>query len=149
MFSNFLLTIVSIYGFGVVSITSALSPLVYDAILYQFDGSLGFSASAILSSLVQDYPLFLNWVIKPIYLMLPLGMGLQYVQQMQSKEPAKVYLLLCWFSSMFIVCLFSYLLLPATGPKYIFGNLFPNNMPTLTDIMDVPLVTKRLERNVI
>ena len=139
-FLIFLLTIVSIYGFGVVSITSALSPLVYDAILYQFDGSLGFSASAILSSLVQDYPLFLNWVIKPIYLMLPLGMGLQYVQQMQSKEPAKVYLLLFWFSSMFIVCLFSYLLLPATGPKYIFGNLFPNNMPKLTDIMDVPLV---------
>ncbi|WP_293931113.1 fused MFS/spermidine synthase [Iodobacter sp.] len=135
-----ILAIVSIYGFGVVSITSALSPLVYDAILYQFDGSLGFSASTILSSLVQDYPLFLNWIIKPIYLMLPLGMGLQYVQQMQSKEPAKVYLLLFWFSSMFIVCLFSYLLLPATGPKYIFTHLFPNNMPPLTDIMNVPLV---------
>ncbi|MEN9656608.1 MAG: hypothetical protein RL571_73 [Pseudomonadota bacterium] len=142
IFLVFIISIVSVYGVGVVSISSALSPMVYDAILYRFDVSLGFSASVFFSKLMLDNPNILNYIIYPVYLALPLGMGLQYVQQMQSEEPPKTYLLFFWFSSIFIVCLFAYLLLPAMGPKYIFGHYFPNNMPPINNIVSFPVVNQ-------
>ncbi|MEJ2794767.1 fused MFS/spermidine synthase [Iodobacter sp. LRB] len=142
LFLVLIIAIVSVYGVGIVSISSSLSPRVYDAILYKFDASLGFSASVILSKYIADNPNLLNFIIYPVYLALPLGMGLQYVQQMQSKEPPKTYLLLFWFSSIFIVCLLAYLLLPAMGPKYLFGNYFPHNMPPLDNIISIPVVNQ-------
>jgi predicted membrane-bound spermidine synthase len=140
IFIILLIALVSLYGFSVISITSAISPITYDLTLYHFDLTLGFSASVYLSQFMQNHPNIFAWIIVPVYIGLPLGMGLQYMRQRQSTEPPKVYLLLYWFSSIFIVCLFAYLLLPATGPKYIFGNLFPNNMPDISNILTSPVV---------
>ncbi len=98
----------------------------FDAVLYRFDDSLGFHASAIAGRLFAQTPLLGN-VSGVVYAGLPLFAAIQYGLQCRCKEsPANI---LKVFLVIALAGFAVYFLFPAAGPRYLVGDLFPQHMP--------------------
>lgn len=118
------------------SLTELLHPETFDAIAYRIDGTLGFQASVIAASLAARSPA-LSKVIGLAYLLLPLFFTILYALHLRDNRVFPVRLLSV-FVAMGISAAILYHLCPIAGPRYVFGSLFPANVPAESV---VPLAT--------
>ena len=123
---------------------SLARPNTFDGVLYRFEDSLGFQASATAAVLFQRWPP-LSVAAELIYAALPLFAAIEYgLQCRQDKSPAtilKVFLLIA------LAGFAIYFLYPAIGPKYLLGDLFPARMPDVAQMAMAMAPAPRAYRN--
>ena len=134
-----LILIFFIYGCArVLSLTSGLSPLTYDAWLYAFDGSLGFQPSFALGRIMYN-SIALTGSALLIYLSLPFAMGVVCAWNIPAAARR-----MSWH--MLAVILFAgaggwllYNVVPGTGPIYAFAQDFPWKNLSYHELANFPL----------
>jgi hypothetical protein len=98
-----------------------------DEILWKFDANFGYP-ELWLTRLDQHFDLF-NKLLAMVYLGLPLAGVIVYLAMPNSTPIRRKY---CIASALGGVAIFFYRICPAAGPRYLFGDRFPNSIPLLT-----------------
>jgi hypothetical protein len=120
-----LILIVFIYGCArVLSLTSGLSPLTYDAWLYALDGSLGFQPSFSLGRIMYDSTLLTRSALLT-YLSLPFAMGVVCAWNMPAGARKISWRMLTVILIAGVAGWLLYNVVPGTGPIYAFAADFP------------------------
>jgi len=113
-------------------LTAALHPTTLDLYLYEFDRSLGFQASQVYALVVDAIP-GLRAAVTAIYAYLPYAIPIFFAIQVARRTTAPANIIqvqvLCA-----IVALTLFQFFPATGPKYVFGTLYPYSLPPAHDL---------------
>lgn len=123
-----LLPIFTVISWTWLEATNTLRAKTFDAVLYRFDASLGFHASALAGRAFEQFPL-LGIMSGFIYAGLPLFAGILYGLQCR-RERASANILLV-FLAIALGGFAIYFLFPAAGPRYLIGGAFPNYMPAV------------------
>jgi hypothetical protein len=123
----------SVFGFSaifiavVLNLTTKLHPRTYDLYLYAADQGYGFPIIAWVGQLLaRSRPLFQSCTF--VYESLPLAVSLLYAYQRSGSRPLGVRVLPAFIGGGGAVYLL-YNILPAAGPYYVFGKVFPYHLP--------------------
>lgn len=113
-------------------LSAALHPATLDLYLYRFDATLGFETSATLGMVLRALPP-LEMAAAFAYHLLPYTISAVFAFQVGRRldTPASI-VLVQWLGGLTAWAL--YHVFPATGPLYVFGDLFPYFLPA-----DVPV----------
>jgi hypothetical protein len=125
----------SVFGYAalfiafILNLTTRLHPQTYDLYLYAADAGFRLPLCAWTTKLVGGSPLLLQ-SCSLVYESLPLAVSLLYAYQRSGKRvlPVKV---LPAFLGGGAAAYVLYNILPATGPRYVFGRTLPATMPAL------------------
>ena len=116
-------------AFKLLIITSILQPKTFDLYLYSFDCSLRVQPSFVVGQLMQRWR-WLYYLCIFVYAILPLPLALVYAAQLLRSRRKALQAMLA-FLVMGPLGFFFYSLLPACGPRYLFGADFPwHPLPT-------------------
>jgi len=108
-------------------LSALLHPRTFDAFLYSFDLSLGFSPSFLIGQAFTHLAP-LRIVSSMVYDTLPLVVSFFYAALMLQKKRFRVNVILLFTGALLIGSLL-YNVCPATGPTYAFPGAFPNHPP--------------------
>lgn len=114
-------------------LTEKLHPKCFDLFLYSFDGSLRVQFSFLMGQLFWTH-LWVRFVCLVIYIALPLPLALVYAAQLRQKREAAFAVMLAFLVTGPVGVLF-YNMLPAIGPRALFGATFPFHPPAIADVM--------------
>jgi predicted membrane-bound spermidine synthase len=119
--------------------TILLHPTAFDGVLYRFDATLGFQASAVAARAAAAAPPTLA-VLDVVYDYVGLWFAAVFGLTLRRRADPPVDLLYVW-----VLCglgLVAYQFFPASGPAYAFGNAFPNALPAADQVLgEAGLVT--------
>lgn len=110
------------------NVTLFFHPTTFDLHLYHFEATMGFLPSVQLASLADALPTF-EQVIKHAYHYMPLGYAVLLGAQLARPDRPAINLLAAWLISEFIAWT-GYHLLPVAGPKFLFLEAFPTDVPS-------------------
>lgn len=128
-------------------LTMSIHPTTFDLPLYHFESTMGFLPSATLGLIAEASPGFKS-VISTAYNMMVLGYGALFGAQLARPNRPSINLLAAWVISA-CIALIGYHLLPASGPKYLFHELFPISMPPIDVLPQEPIVINPAPRNAV
>src|SRR6185295_10656973 len=128
-----LVPIAGVAAFSAIDLTAAVHPATFDLYLYRFDRSLGFDASATVAMVFRAVPPVAA-VANFAYDILPYGLAVVFAFQISRRLETPASMMLVWWVSGALAWAL-YHVVPATGPQYVFGNLFPYLLP-----LDVPAI---------
>ena len=135
----------SAFLYSYLQATVVLHPTTFDAPLHRFDATLGFQASPLAARWVAGAPPVAG-LLDLVYEYLALGYAALYGLTLRRRGNPPVNLLLVW--ALGGVCGFiAYHLLPAAGPRYLFGALFPNSLPPVEAVPATPTIVMPSPRN--
>ena len=123
----------SVFGYSalfiayILNLTTHLHPQTYDLYLYNADAGYGVPIGAWVGHFVGARPLLLQ-ACSIVYESLPLAVSLLYAYQRSGAKPLPVRVLPAFLGGGAAAYLL-YNVLPATGPRYIFGAAFPDHLP--------------------
>ena len=119
--------------------TAAWHPKTYDLYLYAADAGFGIPIAARVGTIVAHYPALARWC-SFVYESLPLAVSLLYAYERRGGKLLPTRVLPAFLGGGASAYLL-YNILPAAGPLYIFGGLFPAHLPPLTQIApQAPLI---------
>jgi hypothetical protein len=125
--------------------TIELHPTTYDAMLYRFESTLGFQAAPLAARWAARAPAAAG-LLDLVYDYLTFGYAALYGLTLRRRADPPVNLLLAW--AVGAACGFiAYHLLPASGPRYLLGTLFPDNLPPLEAVRAAPTTVQPWPRN--
>jgi predicted membrane-bound spermidine synthase len=113
-------------------LTAALHPTTLDLYLYAFDRSLGFQASQVYAMVVDAIP-GLRAAVSTMYVYLPFAVPIFFAIQIARRTTAPANIVLVQVVSA-VVALTLFQVFPATGPKFVFGTLYPYSLPPAHDL---------------
>ena len=119
-------------------LTEKLHPKCFDLFLYSFDGSLRVQFSFLMGQFFWTH-LWVRFVCLVIYIALPLPLALVYAAQLRKKQEAAFAVMLAFLVTGPIGVVF-YNMLPAIGPRALFGAAYPFHPPAIADIMHMTVV---------
>ncbi len=123
----------SVFGYSalfisfILDLTTRLHPQTYDLYLYAADAGFGVPLCAWVARFVAARPLLL-WCSSLVYEALPLAVSLLYACQRSGRPPLPVRVLPAFLGGGTAAYLL-YNVLPAAGPRYVFGAAFPDRLP--------------------
>jgi len=123
----------SVFGYSalfitfILNLTTRLHPQTYDLYLYRADAGFALPLCAWMGKFVGRWPVLL-WFTSLVYETLPLAVSLLYACQRSGKRPLPVRVLPAFLGGGAAAYVL-YNILPATGPRYIFGAAFPERLP--------------------
>ncbi len=126
-------------------LTVILAPTTYDIALYQFDQSFGFQSSFLVGQLLSALPL-LKGLAHGAYVLVSAAIAAMYALQLRTGKPASGNIILP-FATAAAVGWVLYLVYPAAGPIYAFGDLFPANPPATSGLHLQSLALPAAARN--
>jgi predicted membrane-bound spermidine synthase len=119
--------------------TILLHPTAFDGVLYRFDGTLGFQASAVAARAAAAAPPTLA-MLDFVYDYVGLWFAAVFGLTLRRRANPPVDLLYLW--ALCGLGLVAYQFFPASGPAYAFGNGFPNALPAAERVLgEAGLVT--------
>jgi len=119
--------------------TILLHPTAFDGVLYRFDGTLGFQASAVAARAAAAAPPTLV-VLDFVYDYVGLWFAAVFGLTLRRRANPPVDLLYLW--ALCGLGFIAYQFYPASGPAYAFGNAFPNALPAPAQVLgEAGLVT--------
>jgi hypothetical protein len=116
-------------------ITEKLHPKAFDLFLVSFEGSLHVQFSFLMGQFFWTH-LWVRFVCLVIYIALPLPLALVYAAQLRQKKEAAM---LAFLVTGPVGVLF-YNMLPAIGPRALFGTSYPFHPPAIADLMHLNVV---------
>jgi hypothetical protein len=125
----------SVFGYAalfiafILNLTTRLHPQTYDLYLYTADAGFRLPLCAWITKLVGDSPMLLQ-SCSLVYESLPLAVSLLYAYQRSGKRQLPVNVLPAFLGGGAAAYVL-YNILPATGPRYVFGRTLPSNVPAL------------------
>lgn len=119
-------------------ITEKLHPKTFDLFLYSFDGSLRVQFSFLMGQFFWTH-LWVRFACLVIYIALPLPLALVYAAQLRQKKEAAFAVMLAFLVTGPVGVLF-YNMMPAIGPRALFGTSYPFHPPAIADIMRMNVV---------
>jgi hypothetical protein len=119
-------------------ITEKLHPKCFDLFLYSFDGSLRVQFSFLMGQFFWTH-LWVRFVCLVIYIALPLPLALVYAAQLRQKREAAFAVMLAFLVTGPVGVLF-YNMIPAIGPRALFGAAYPFHPPAIADVMHMTVV---------
>ena len=131
----------SVFGYSalfiafILDLTTRLHPQTYDWYLYAADAGFGIPVCAWIGELVGSRPLLLH-ACSLVYESLPLAVSLLYAYQRSGAKRLPVQVLPAFIGGG-AAAYALYNVLPATGPRYIFGAAFPDRMPAVPAALHV------------
>lgn len=143
-FGAILLVLMTVPSAGL-KLTQALHPYTYDAIVFHFDQALGFQPSVILALIGDRFPPFRNGLLI-VYNTLPWGFAVLYALARRNRQKFGLDMLYFWVLSG-CVAYVAYHVVPVAGPKYLFNEAFPANMPPPEQVPSVPGLLAPAARN--
>src|SRR5580704_112842 len=114
-------------------LTERLHPKCFDLFLVSFEGSLRVQFSFLMGQFFWTH-LWVRFVCLVIYLALPLPLALVYAAQLRQKKEAAFSVMLAFLVTGPVGVLF-YNLIPAIGPRALFGAAYPFHPPAIADVM--------------
>jgi hypothetical protein len=126
----------SVFGYSalfiaaILNLTTKLHPGTYDLYLYAADAGFALPICAWIGKLVASNGPLLR-VCSLVYESLPLAVSLLYAYERSGRRPVPIRVLPAFLGGGAAAYLL-YNLLPATGPHYVFGAAFPNQLPAAT-----------------
>jgi hypothetical protein len=106
--------------------------VVWDGLLYAWEGTLGFQASFAIGRLFRAWPLLAS-LCQLVYLLAPVGLALVYGTQRRSRPPVVIDVGAALIVTT-IIGFGLYQLFPATGPGYIFHDAYPLHPPLYSTV---------------
>ena len=119
-------------------ITEKLHPKAFDLFLVSFEGSLRVQFSFLMGQFFWTH-LWVRFVCLVIYIALPLPLALVYAAQLRKKKEAAFAVMLAFLVTGPVGVLF-YNMLPAIGPRALFGTSYPFHPPAIADLMHMNVV---------
>jgi hypothetical protein len=119
-------------------ITEKLHPKAFDLFLVSFEGSLRVQFSFLMGQFFWTH-LWVRFVCLVIYIALPLPLALVYAAQLRQKKEAAFAVMLAFLVTGPVGVLF-YNMLPAIGPRALFGTSYPFHPPAIADLMHMTVV---------
>ena len=119
-------------------ITEKLHPKAFDLFLVSFEGSLHVQFSFLMGQFFWTH-LWVRFVCLVIYIALPLPLALVYAAQLRKKKEAAFAVMLAFLVTGPVGVLF-YNMLPAIGPRALFGTSYPFHPPAIADLMHLNVV---------
>ena len=119
-------------------ITEKLHPKTFDLFLYSFDSSLRVQFSFLMGQFFWTH-LWVRFVCLVIYIALPLPLALVYAAQLRQRREAAFAVMLAFLVTGPVGVLF-YNMLPAIGPRALFGASYPFHPPAIADVMRMNVV---------
>jgi hypothetical protein len=119
-------------------ITEKLHPKAFDLFLVSFEGSLHVQFSFLMGQFFWTH-LWVRFVCLVIYIALPLPLALVYAAQLRQKKEAAFAVMLAFLVTGPVGVLF-YNMLPAIGPRALFGTSYPFHPPAIADLMHLNVV---------
>src|SRR5580698_4350108 len=119
-------------------LTEKLHPKCFDLFLYSFDGSLRVQFSFLMGQFFWTH-LWVRFVCLVIYIALPLPLALVYAAQLRQKKEAAFAVMLAFLVTGPVGVLF-YNMLPAIGPRALFGTSYPFHPAAIADLMHMTVV---------
>jgi PAP2 superfamily len=123
----------SVFGYSalfiaaILNLTTRLHPRTYDLYLYAADAGYAVPLGAWIGKLVLlNAPLLRACSL--VYESLPLAVSLLYAYERSGRRPVPIRVLPAFLGGG-VAAYLLYNLLPATGPHYVFGALFPDRLP--------------------
>ena len=123
----------SVFGYSalfiafILNLTTRLHPQTYDLYLYTADAGFALPLCAWVGRFVGGLPVLLR-SCSIVYESLPLVVSLLYAYQRSGKRPLPIRVLPAFLGGGAAAYVL-YNILPATGPRYIFGAAFPERLP--------------------
>ena len=127
----------SVFGYSalfisyILNLTTRFHPQTYDLYLYAADAGFGIPICAWTARFVGSRPVLLH-ACSLVYESLPLAVSLLYAYERSGGKRLPVRVLPAFLGGGAAAYLL-YNFVPATGPHYIFGAAFPENLPTARD----------------
>ncbi len=122
-----------VQGWALARIAGA-APITYDTVLLAIDRALGFDPAYVLGQLFAAWP-WLAGACELLYATLPLQVAMVYAAAVRGTAPhASPVRLLVTCAAVQIVGALVYRLVPAVGPRYVFGG-FPHDVPLLSPVL--------------
>jgi hypothetical protein len=119
-------------------ITEKLHPKAFDLFLVSFEGSLHVQFSFLMGQFFWTH-LWVRFVCIVIYIALPLPLALVYAAQLRQRKEAAFAVMLAFLVTGPVGVLF-YNMLPAIGPRALFGTSYPFHPPAIADLMHMTVV---------
>ena len=119
-------------------ITEKLHPKAFDLFLVSFEGSLHVQFSFLMGQFFWTH-LWVRFVCLVIYIALPLPLALVYAAQLRQRKEAAFAVMLAFLVTGPVGVLF-YNMLPAIGPRALFGTSYPFHPPAIADLMHMTVV---------
>ena len=116
-------------------ITEKLHPKAFDLFLVSFEGSLHVLFSFLMGQFFWTH-LWVRFVCLVVYIALPLPLALVYAAQLRQKKEAAFAVMLAFLVTGPVGVLF-YNMLPAIGPRALFGTSYPFHPPSIADLMHI------------
>jgi predicted membrane-bound spermidine synthase len=139
------ITLWSAFLYTYLQATVVLHPTTFDAPLHRFEATLGFQAAPLAARWVAGAPPVAG-LLDLVYEYLAFGYAVLYGLTLRRRGNPPVNLLLVW--ALGGMCGFiAYHLLPAAGPRYLFGALFPNGLPPVEAVPATPTIVTPSPRN--
>ena len=141
----------SVFGYSalfitfILNLTTRLHPQTYDLYLYAADAGFSVPICAWIARSVGRMPALL-WCSSLVYEALPLAVSLLYAYQRSGRRPLPVRVLPAFLGGGGAAYLL-YNILPAAGPRYVFGAAFPERLPSAAQA-GLHLVSLALRRGV-
>ena len=135
----------SAFVFTYLRTTLALHPATFDAMLYRFDGTLGFQPSAVVAKWATGLPPTLD-VLEAVYECMAFGYAVVYGLTLRRRVQPPINLMLIWAVGGMLGFL-AYHLYPAAGPRYLFGASFPHALPPVEAVPSAPTIVVPTPRN--
>ena len=126
-------------------LTEALHPLTLDALVYAFDGSLGFQPSFVIGRLFMKLPPLAR-VSEVFYLATPFGFALLWAAQRRARTPIAVDVMVAFLVATgagFVL----YHAFPVAGPVYVVGSGWPRVPPAIAVMGLEPGYAQSVPRN--
>ncbi len=119
-------------------LTEKLHPKTFDLFLVSFEGSLRVQFSFLMGQFFWTH-LWVRFACLVIYIALPLPLALVYAAQLRKKKEAAFAVMLAFLVTGPVGVLF-YNMMPAIGPRALFGTSYPFHPPAIADIMRMNVV---------
>jgi hypothetical protein len=119
-------------------ITEKLHPKCFDLFLVSFDYSLRVPFSFLMGQFFWTH-LWVRFACLVIYIALPLPLALVYAAQLRQKREAAFAVMLAFLVTGPVGVLF-YNMMPAIGPRALFGAAYPFHPPAMADVMHMIVV---------
>jgi hypothetical protein len=128
----------SVFGYSallitfILNLTTRLHPRTYDLYLYAADAGFALPLCPWIGRFAGRWPVLL-WFTSLAYETLPLAVSLLYAYQRSGRRPLPVRVLPAFLGGG-AAAYALYNILPATGPRYIFGAAFPASLPAAAQV---------------
>jgi hypothetical protein len=143
----------SVFGYSalliavILNLTTKLHPTTFDLYLYAADAGYGLPICAWVGRFVASSSMLLH-TCSLVYESLPLAVSLVYAYERSGRRPVPVRVLPAFIGGGAAAYVL-YNLLPATGPHYVFGQAFPNQLPAAAGIASHLVAVGEAARNAI